>query len=199
MNVLRHLFGVALLVSAWAGSAFAGEIPARLREHLAAIRTVESAFTQVKHLRLFTREAVLTGRLSIDTAAEKLVWRVESPVRYTVSFEGSKMTQWDEATGRTVRFDASSNPALKAALGQMLAWFSGRFGEMERDYGLEVEEKPDAVTVVCEPKGAVAAFLRRVVVTFPPDTGYIRSVRLDEVSGDWSEIRFENPEVRTGK
>ncbi|MBO4288173.1 MAG: outer membrane lipoprotein carrier protein LolA [Kiritimatiellae bacterium] len=198
MGTLRRFLPVVLLL-AWAGNLAAGEVPPRLREHLASIRTVESAFTQVKHLRLFTREVVLTGRLSVDTSAEKLEWKVETPVRYTVSFERAKMTQWDEATGKTVRFDASSNPALKAALGQMLAWFSGRFNEMEREYGLEVEEKADAVTVVCVPKGAVAAFLRRVVVTFPPDTGYIRSVRLDEVSGDWSEIRFENPDVRTGK
>lgn len=198
MGTIRRFLLPAVL-AALAGSVFAGEVPARLREHLASIRTVESAFTQVKHLRLFTREVVLTGRLSIDTSTEKLVWKVETPVRYTVSFEGSKMTQWDEATGNTVRFDTASNPALKAALGQMLAWFSGRFDEMEREYGLEVEEKADAVMVVCVPKGAIASFLRRVVVTFPPDTGYIRSVRLDEVAGDWSEIRFENPDVRTGK
>ena len=190
---------VLFLLSFALGCRATGTTLAELQQRLSGVKTVQAEFVQSKHLRMFANEMRLTGSLGLDAASGKLVWRVQKPVRYCVLFSGPVMSQWDESTDKITTFDTSSNPALKALLEQMRAWFTGDLAAMEKDYTLAVQPEdpaqPGVTTLACTPRGQMASLIQKIHIRLDKDARYIQSVRLDEVSGDWTEITFEKTRI----
>lgn len=178
------------------GSASAHTL-AELQQKLETVQTVEAEFVQTKHLQVFQNEIVLKGKMGLRREGADLTWHVTSPIRYSVCFRGSVMTQWDETSQKTTTFDTASNPLLKALLDQMRGWFSGNLAEMRREYDLTLREAPKTgrPVLTCIPKGEISNFMKEIEIRFAEETGYIDSVKLVEASGDWSEIQFLNTKL----
>lgn len=193
---MKRFLYLCLLLSMACESAFALTLT-ELQRKLETVLTVEAEFVQTKHLQVFQNEIVLKGRMGLRREGADLAWHVTTPIRYSVCFRGSVMTQWDETSQKTTTFDTASNPMLKALLDQMRSWFSGNLSEMQREYDLTLREAPQTgrPVLTCVPKGELANFMKEIEIRFAEETGYIDSVKLVEASGDWSEIQFRDTKI----
>lgn len=163
-----------------------------LEKKFATIETVQTAFTQKKKLSIFDRTVRLEGRLALD-ATGRLAWRVDTPVRYVLVLKDDAAFQWDEEVRRVQRLPFSGNPVFETAIAQIRLWFSGRFADLQADYGLKVAgETPPRLIFTPRPERMVAQAIRQVTVEIREDLRYVERIVIDDVSGDQTAIFFHD-------
>jgi outer membrane lipoprotein-sorting protein len=194
MKIAALCFALLLAVSLRAET---NSIPGleRLRavqDRMASVRTVQADFEQEKNLSLFKQKIVVSGRIYIESSG-RFSWHAEKPVRYRLFMNGDDVRQWDEDTRQVQRVPTAGNPIFKMATGQMRDWFSGHYEGMLKEY--EATVSGDAALTarfVPKPGTITAKALRSVEVSLAKDAKYIDSIRIEDLSGDATTIRFKN-------
>jgi outer membrane lipoprotein carrier protein len=167
----------------------------RLESALSEVRTVRTRFVQEKRMALFKSALVTRGVILVEMP-DRLLWRVESPLRYALALDGKQARQWDGETGKTQRIPLDGNPVFAAVTEQLRAWFGGRYSLLARDYLItQTSESPPVFVFAPKADTPPAKILRSVAVTFREDRRYIAAIRIEEQSGDVTSLAFEDTEV----
>ena len=163
-----------------------------IQDRLGAVRTVQADFEQEKDLSLFKQKVIIVGRIYIENPG-RFAWHAEKPVRYRLSINGDDVRQWDEDTRQVQRVPVAANPVLKMATGQMRDWFAGRYAGMLKEYDVAVSGVSTlTIRFVPKPAALTAKVLRSVEVTLQADAQYIDGIRIEDLNGDATTIRFKN-------
>jgi len=142
-------------------------------------------FVQEKHMSMLAQPVVFTGRMNVRRP-DRLRWEFTSPVPSIFIIDGAKIKRCTPST-RPVEFDMNSNPALKQAAVQMLAWVSGNFRGIQGMFSITLAKR--GTGLVMEPRDPVCgAGISRITVMFNPDTLRPATVQIDEQGGDWTRI-----------
>lgn len=187
-------------VSPGRSGAESGEAPAagalaRMEQALADVHTVRTRFVQEQTLALFKNTLVSRGSILVEPPA-KLLWRVESPIRYVLAIDGKQAKQWDGETGKTQTIALDDNPVFSAVAEQLSAWFGGHYGLLARDYDIaRRSEGPPVFEFVPKPESPAAKMLKLVTVSFREDERYIAAIRIEDCGGDVTVLKFEETEI----
>ena len=191
--LLRPVFLLGLLAATANGTTNA--IPAHLEQALAGVRTVRTRFLQEKRVALFKQPLVTRGTIQV-APPDKLLWRVESPIRYALLVDGRQARQWDGETGKTEKIALAGNPIFAAVTEQLGAWFGGRYRLLAATYDIcSSPDNPEAFVFTPRPDTPQAAVVKAVTVTFRSDGRYIAAIRIDERGGDTTLLTFEETEI----
>ena len=169
-----------------------GKLILELQERMGDIKTVQTDFVQEKQLAVFDRKITLRGRIALNQGGW-LAWRVLSPVLYSLVVTGNTVQQWDEDSGKVQKQSVSRNPVLKAVTEQLRRWFSGQYDSLRDTYRVEVVSDNPAV-LAFSPRSSAPEhkIIDRVQVSFRKDRQYLREIRIEEKSGDWTSLVFTN-------
>ena len=168
---------------------------AKLESSLSNVQTVRTRFVQEKRLALFKRALITRGLIQVQTP-DKLLWRVESPIRYVLLIDGKQARQWDGETGKTQKIPLADNPVFAAVTEQLRAWFGGRYSLLAKDYDIQQRsEQPAVFAFAPKPETPPAKMLKSVTVTFREDKRYITAIRIEELAGDVTTLTFEETEI----
>ena len=194
----RQLAG-ALFVLLASQTVFAAEPAAdvldQMEKAMADVKTVKTRFVQEKQMALFNHPLVTRGSIWVEPP-EHLLWRVDSPMRYALALDGSRVRQWDGETGKTTAMSLDGNPVFAAVTEQLNAWFGGRYGLLAQDYDVAQRAVAPAIFVfVPKPAAPSAKMLKSVTVVFREDARYIASIQIDDHSGDVTTLTFEDTEI----
>ncbi len=163
----------------------------RLETALSEVKTVRTRFVQEKKLALFKNALITRGVIQVEPP-DKLLWRVESPIRYVLLIDGKQAKQWDGETGKTQKIPLASNPVFSAVTEQLRAWFGGHYSMLAKDYDIvQRSESPAVFVFTPKPETPPAKMLKAVTVTFREDKRYIAAIQIDETGGDETLLKFE--------
>lgn len=163
-----------------------------LGKKVADFKTLKTDFVQEKETALFKEKIVLKGRIYLQKP-NKIAWHVDSPLRYSVLITDKLIRQWDEDTNKVQEISLTKNPLFQTVLNQLTVWFSGEYGSL-----LEVNDvrlvKRDPLVIEFAPrdKNVAKKIIKRIVITFRGDQKYLQQIRIQELSGDVTTIRFLN-------
>ena len=164
----------------------------RLEKNLAGISTVQTRFTQERELAVFQQKVVLKGTITIQNP-DRLAWRVDTPVRYTMVIEGNKVRQWDEEANQVQQMSLSANPVLQTVTDQLTKFFSGRLSALASMFDVrETADKPLALEFTPRADSITQKAIRRVTMVFQPDERYIERIAIEEAGGDRTTIVFSD-------
>jgi outer membrane lipoprotein-sorting protein len=167
----------------------------RMEKVLSDVKTVRTRFVQEQTLVLFKNTLITRGSILVEPPS-KLMWRVESPIRYVLAINGKQAKQWDGETGKTQTISLDSNPVFSAVAEQLNAWFGGHYAQLAKEYDITRRSEAPAVFVfVPKPDTAPAKMLKSVAVTFREDERYIASIQIDDRGGDVTVLKFEGTEI----
>jgi outer membrane lipoprotein-sorting protein len=167
----------------------------RLETALADVKTVRTHFVQEKRLALFKNALITRGVIQVENP-DKLLWRVESPIKYALLIDGKVAKQWDGETGKTQKIPLNNNPVFSAVTEQLRAWFGGRYSLLAKDYEiLQRSVTPVVFVFTPKPETPPAKMLKAVTVTFRDDKRYITAIQIDEMGGDVTVLKFEETEI----
>ncbi len=173
----------------------AREALAKLEASLADVKTVRTRFVQEKRLTLFKHPLVTRGVIQVEPP-DRILWRVESPIRYALLIDGKEAKQWDGETGKTQKIPLAGSPVFAVVTEQLRAWFGGRYSLLANDYDIvQRSELPASFVFTPKPETPPAKMLQSVTVIFREDNRYIRAIQIDEAGGDVTVLTFEESEI----
>jgi outer membrane lipoprotein-sorting protein len=196
---------VLFLVAAWSLSSMcasaqsaARELSSRQKEVLLAqlgtnlrkFTTIQTKFTQEKHLALF-KDVLRSEGLFAFSAPDRLRWEVLKPFHSLLLMNGRQVSKYDYPDGqnpRQIKFPAAD--ALGAVLSQIADMHQGKFAAEEKNYDIEIHQGR-SVTMILVPKNPrMKQVIQRIEIGFSSELDRIASVIIRENEGDYTRIVF---------
>lgn len=191
----RGLIACVLLAVSGALAADEQQPLQELETALSDVKTVKTRFVQEKKMALFKKPMITKGAILLEMPG-KLLWKIESPVKYKLLIDGQQAKQWDGETGKTVRIPLAEQPVFAAVTQQLRAWFAGNYRLLSKDYTIKkIEGEQLAFEFVPKPELPQAKVMKRIAVTFQKDKKYIASFQIEENSGDLTKLLFEETTI----
>ena len=162
----------------------------RLAEQLLKVQTIQSDFVQTREMPALEMKLESTGRLAFDAAAQRLLWRVETPLPCAFRLQDGKLTQWDGEKGEVLTISAAKLPWLKLLQERLAQWLSGDLPALRKEAAVALVA---ANRVRLTPNGGELALIAAAVeIEFSDDLSRVTQIRLEEKSGNRLAIRFRN-------
>ena len=163
-----------------------------LGKKVSDFKTLKTEFIQEKEMAMFKEKIVLKGRIYIRKPNE-LAWHVDSPLRYSVLITDKFIRQWDEDTNQVQEMSLAKNPIFQNVLKQLTVWFSGEYGTLLEDNEMrQVSSTPLVIEFKPRDTSISKKVIKAITITFRDDQTYLQQIRIQELTGDVTTIRFMN-------
>jgi len=184
---LRRMLCIALLVAV--ACAQASTPGAGVRARLANAPVLRGQFEQEKHLQGFKNPLLSNGDFLL-ARDRGVVWNTRIPFASTLVLTKQRLlTRQADGSTHTVA-DQSASPAISTANALLMALLGGDIEMLSRQFDLQETLATDAGwRLQLVPKqGALKKIFKRIELQ---GDQYVRSVRLEEIRGDVTDIRFQ--------
>ncbi len=178
-----------------AGATAPADLTAFLNElgkKVSDFKTLKTDFIQEKEMALFKDKLVLKGRIYLEKP-NKVAWHVDSPLRYSVLITDKLIRQWDEDTNQVQEISLTKNPIFQNVINQLTVWFSGDYSSLLAVNAVRiVRDEPLTLEFLPLEKNIAKKVIKSITITFREDRKYLQQMRIQELSGDVTTIRFLN-------
>jgi outer membrane lipoprotein-sorting protein len=182
------------------GAAQPANMPVFLRDlgkKASNFKTLKTEFIQEKKMAMFKEKLVLKGRIFLQKP-NRVAWHVDSPLRYSVLITDKLIRQWDEETNQVQEISLAKNPIFQNVLNQLTVWFSGEYGSLLDVNDVRVvKREPLVIEFVPRANNISKKVIKSITITFRDDQKYLQQIRIQEVSGDVTTLRFFNTIMNT--
>jgi len=163
-----------------------------LEKNLKNSRTIQSKFTQEKHLSLFN-DALVSRGLFAFAAPDRLRWEVTQPFHLLLIMNGREVAKYDFPDGknpRKLQFPATN--ALSEVLQQIADIHQGKFETESKKYDIEVYQGETARIALVPQDPRMKKMISQIDIGFSRELDRVASVVIREKGGDFTRIVFED-------
>lgn len=154
------------------------------------VETLQSNFSEEKHLLILDQPIESTGQLSFDKNAQKLYWQ------YLTPFQNGFLIEKEQV----YRLQGKNKAPVQNAMGRMMAaqmvvWLTLDFNSLKRDYEITVNGRELTFT----PRNKAHKVVKQITVWLDDKNPQIvKQVRMDEPGGDYivwtfTQVRLNVP------
>jgi len=159
----------------------------QLSQRLMSTPVVRGAFSQQRHLALFSQPLTSNGHFVISRG-QGLIWTQESPISMTLVLTGQRLIQQLAGQAPEV-IERSRQPAIFTFSELLLAIFQGDTARLKETFELTFDADPDGGWQLrLHPRSAPLDQILQSISLSGSD--YIQQLRIEEVRGDRTEIQF---------
>jgi outer membrane lipoprotein-sorting protein len=177
---------LALLCGGW------GESWQEIEQGHGRVHSLQTDFTQEKHLKILTRPIVAKGRL-LFRSPDSLRWEYSSPVRtILLSHQGNSKRFVEAADGRLMEERGMNLDAMQMVLHEIGQWLDGRF-TANPDFTADLVPGKK-ITLTPKNKG-LAQMIGHIELNFADRPGVMESVVIYEGSDSYTKMVFTNEEL----
>lgn len=188
---MKRILAIAVLL-AGAASAHAAAPVAQIQAMLAKPDQLCGRFDQVKRLAGMKKPLASNGRFCV-VAGKGVLWRTLKPFPSTLRLKRDEIVhlQGDRVA---MRLEASQEPTVRMINGVLFSLLAGDLGQLDSLFEVDGSVTGDTWKVALKAKSAALA---RAVGAISLEGGaYVRSIQMNEESGDRTEITFSD--IKTG-
>lgn len=183
LTVLFCLASAPLWAQAEQKSAREQEIIARF----GAVETLQSKFTQEKHLTLLSEPVESKGSLMFAKKSAQLRWEYTEPFQNGFLMDNGQTYRLEKGIKKTVKGVMARNTAA-----QMLVWLTFDLKTLGETYHIAYFDGGVTLT----PKNDKNRLLDKITVRFSKENPQALSeIRMDEAGGDYTLLRFYDTQV----
>lgn len=162
---------------------YAQEIIARF----GAVETLQSNFTQEKHLTLLAEPVESKGAFAFSKNPARLRWEYMEPFQNGFLMDGEKTYRLEKGVKQAVKGVMSRNTAA-----QMLVWLTFDLKTLSETYDVTYFEGG----VTLRPKADKNRLLDKITVWFSKENPQALSeIRMDEPGGDYTLLKFYDTQI----
>ena len=153
-----------------------------------SMQSLESTFTQTKHLDYLTHDIKSSGKLYFKSP-NKIRWEYITPEAYIVIFDNQKMQVDDGSNKKDI--DLAANRRLKGLNGLLVGTVQGGniFDENQFDISYYRDGTGYSATLVPKDK-ALTRYIKQVELAFDNQTFLVKQVKIIDPSLDYTLISF---------
>ena len=162
----------------------------RLEQSTKAVTSIESTFTQVKHLDVFDNDITLKGKFYYKHN-NKICLDYTGSLDYTIVINGGKLKIVDN--GKKTIVNLTSNKTMKEMQGMLTACMSGDISQLSSAYELEYFEDSKHFLVIVKPKSKVVQeYIKDFHIYFNKKDMSVDKLRISENATDYTDYIFSN-------
>jgi outer membrane lipoprotein-sorting protein len=156
-------------------------------QQMSTVQTLQSNFTEEKHLALLDHPIQSQGTLTFDKNAQKLRWQYQKP------FENGFLIEKD----RTYRLQGNTKKSINSSMsrmfiGEMLVWLTLDFDSLQKNYQITYEGK----TITFIPLLKEHKIVKKITVWLNEnDSRIVTQVKMEEPNGDFIVWKFNNTQI----
>ena len=170
------------------------EFKARLEQSAAGTSSIESNFTQVKHLDIFDEDITSKGKFYYR-AEGKICLDYTTPVGYLIVINGEKIKI--ESDGKKNVMSLKDNAMMKEMRGMLAACFSGNLSDMS-GYKMDVTEDAKTYYVTITPASkSIQEYIKSFMVNMDKTDMSVARLRIQESATDYTDYLFSNKKFNT--
>lgn len=173
---MRNL--ILLLIFLFSSGVAASEIPS----------VVQADFTQTRFLKDLEMEIRISGSMVYERNG-RIRWQVKTPVRSVTIIGKDFLQHYDADTGKLAELKGRDAAWVKLLHSSFSDWLSGDMKKLAENQDCTVQKISDRQFRFAARKGQ-NGFFRNLTITFNEKRNGIRSILLEEPSGDTMTIEF---------
>ena len=160
----------------------------RVATNTQSLHSLESTFTQTKHLDYLAHDIKSTGKLYFKSP-DKIRWEYITPEAYIVIFDNQKMQVDDGSSKKDI--DLAANRRLKGLNGLLAGTVQGGniFDENQFDISYHRDGQGYSATLVPKDR-ALTRYIKQVELAFDSHTFFVKQVKIIDPSLDYTLISF---------
>ena len=167
-----------------------GDVLRRLETTFSGITNVTTRFIEEKELSILKRKVILKGHIAVRQP-DGFAWHVDEPLRYSMIVTGKTISQWDEESDKVQQASLAANPVIQIVAQQFRMWFSGQYSGLTNTFEVAVTSAaPLTMEFVPRADAVPQKAVRRVTVVFREDEQYLKTITIEEASGDRTRMTF---------
>ena len=181
---------IVTLMAAIAGLGWADSWTA-LRTAAAGIDTVQSPFTQEKHLRMLAAPLISKGR-RVYQRPGSLRWEYRTPIASVMLMKDGAMRRFQQIDGKWHEDTAGGVSAMPVVAEEITRWLNGEF---EDNPYFTAELTPGSRVTLRPKEPSMARVISRIDLELGERPGVITAVTIQESPGSYTRIRFDAPVI----
>lgn len=163
---------------------------AKLAQATKAVSSIESSFTQIKHLDVFDNDITLKGKFYYKHN-NKICLDYTGSLDYAIVINGDKLKIADN--GKKAIVNLASNKTMKEMQGMLTACMSGDISQLSSEYELEYFEDSKYFLVIVKPKSKVVQdYIKDFHIYFDKKDMSVDRLRISENATDYTDYIFSN-------
>ncbi len=182
------LVALLMLVAALAGAGWTESWEA-IRAAAAGIDTVQSPFTQEKHLRILAQPLISKGRIIFQRPG-KLRWEYHSPIPSVLIMKEKAFHRYQKIDGQWVEDTAGGVSAMSVVVEEITGWLNGEFDDSPF---FKAELEPGRQIVLRPRDASMARIIQQIVLSLGDQPGVIKAVAIHESDTSYTRILFDQP------
>ena len=152
----------------------------------AAVQTIQSDFTQEKHLSLLTAPVISHGKFAFTKKPSRLRWENTEPFKNGFLLLENETFRLEKGTKKPIKHAMASQVA-----GQMKMWLMFDLETLSKTHTLEFFDGGVRLT----PKAANGVFTQITVWFSSQNPQALEKIRLEESGGDYTVLTFTNTRI----
>lgn len=171
--------------------AFKDEVAKRAND----LETLESSFTQTKHLDFVDKAVKSSGKLYFRSP-QLIRWEYTTPFSYYVIFDRDKMHINDNGNEKNV--DVSASKVLRDVSQMLIGTVQGTTIFDETKFDIAYHKKDGGYLTTFKPKDkTLAKYINQIELNFDGSSYLVQHIKITEPSMDYTEITFSNQKKNT--
>lgn len=159
------------------------------------VKSIESSFTQIKHLDVFDNDITLKGKFYYKYN-NKICLDYTGSLSYIIVINADKLKIVDN--GKKSIVNLGSNKTMKEMQGMLTACMSGDISQLSSEYELEYFEDSKHFLVVVKPKSKVVQeYIKDFHIYFDKKDMSVDKLRISENTTDYTDYLFGNKKFNT--
>ena len=162
----------------------------KLEQSTKTVKSIESNFTQVKHLDVFDNDITLKGKFYYKHS-NKICLDYTGSLDYIIVINNDKLKIVDN--GKKSIVNLTSNKTMKEMQGMLGACMSGDISQLSSEYELEYFEDSKNYLVIVKPKSKVVQeYIKDFYIYFDKKDLSVDKLRITENATDYTDYIFSS-------
>lgn len=154
-----------------------------------AISTIQSDFTQYKHLSFLSNDIITEGKMAFK-APNRVKWEYTKPFQYSVIFKEDKL--FIDDAGNKSNVDIGNSGLFKKLNELIVNSVKGDLFHND-DFNIDYFKSPEYYKVIFLPKDEkIKAYIASFILLFDKEEASVLEVKIVEPSNDFTRIVFAN-------
>jgi outer membrane lipoprotein carrier protein len=167
-------------------------LKAKINETTQATNTIQSTFTQYKHMDFLSNDITTQGKMAFK-APNLVKWEYTEPFEYSIIFKEDQLTINDSGTKSNMDMGSS---ALFKKLNQLIVNSVKGNLFQDSDFHMDYFKSPDYFKVVFIPKDEkIKSYIASFILLFDKEQADVMEVKMVEPSNDYTRIVFSDRQI----
>ncbi len=166
----------------------------RVIQEAVSVKSIESDFTQIKHLDLFNENITSKGKFYYKHS-DKISLDYSSPTKYLIVINGDKLKIVSDGKKNIVGL--KSNKIMAEMRGMLTACMSGNISQIS-GYKMEYFEDTNSYLIKIKPTNkSVQAYISGFDIYMDKKDMSVSKLRISENASDYTDYLFQNKKFNT--